>query len=151
LNGYTLLPKKQFYLLLIPLAILIFILSIEVMMRVKDVLMFEAWIGSAVNMPETTSRNELFDIYVTGNLALYFQKIVIPIGLSLHTYFAYVKLRINKLFVLMWFILGCGSLAYTIVGLKMNDIVMYVYILIYLIVIFTLLSLLEIINMREKS
>ena len=44
MKGYTAFPKKQFFLLLGPLAILIFILSIEVLMKGKDTLLFDAWV-----------------------------------------------------------------------------------------------------------
>jgi len=151
LKGYTILPKKHFYLILGPLAILIFILSIEILMRTKDVLLFEAFIASNTNIPDNLSSQELFNIYVTGNLSMYFQKIIIPIGLSIHTYFALIKLRINKLFVFMWTILAIGSLAYTITGLKFTNFLMYIYIVLYMVVVLTLLSLIDVISNSEQS
>lgn len=151
MKGYTAFPKKQFFLLLGPLAILIFILSIEVLMKGKDTLLFDAWVQKSNQLPDGASSQDLFSIYLTGQLSVYFQKIIIPIGLSIHSYFSYTKLRINKLFVFMWTILAGGSLAYSLVGLTLKNPLVYIYIVIYGIIIITLLSLLDVIFHHELS
>lgn len=151
MDGYTKLPKKQLYLILGPLGTLILLLSLEVMMMTSDPAIFEHWMESNKAMNPGFDEVGLFNIFISGNISLYFQKIIVPIGLSLHSYFAFVKLRIGKLFVFMWSVLLIGSLAYTIIGLNFGNVFMYIYIVIYIVVFFTLVSLLGIINNNERS
>lgn len=148
MRGYTILPKKYFYLIFIPIGILIFIMSIEVIIKVKDRTLFDAWVLNN-NFGSNHTESQLFNIYMTGNLALYFQKIIIPIGLSLHTYFSYVKIRINKLFVLVWTILLAGSYAYVFFDADFTDIFIYIYTILYIFIIFIVLSLIIVIDKSE--
>lgn len=152
MKGYTRLPKKHLYLILGAAGILIFLLSLEVMMKVKDVSMYRNWLREydVHNMMRTMTDSESFDVYLTVNLSLYFQKIIIPIGLSIHTYFSYIKLRLNKLFVFIWTVLLFGSAAYTLIGFDYRTIFPYGYIILYSIVIFTVLSLLTVIENSEN-
>ena len=143
MKGYTALPKKQFFLLLGPLAILIFIFSIEVLMKGKDTVLFDLWVQKTNQVSNKDNIQALFSIYITGQLSMYFQKIIIPIGLSIHSYLAYTKLRINQLFVFIWTILSGGSFAYSLVGLTLNNPFVYIYIVLYGIILITLLSLLD--------
>lgn len=152
MKGYTRLPKKQLYVILGIAGMLIFLLSLDVMMNVKDVNLYRNWlqdIGEQSRIKNITDKAYL-DAYVTTHLSLYFQKIIIPIGLSIHTYFSYMKLRLNKLFVFIWVVLLLGSAAYTLVGFNAQSILTYGYILLYTIVIITVLSLLTVIDNSEN-
>lgn len=142
MRGFTKLPLQKLYWILISLAVLVLLQSVEVMIRVKDVLVFEQWLEGNKDLFEMTqSREELFRIYVTSNLSLYFMKIIIPIGLAIHSYLAYSRLRVNGLFRFIWLTLILGSAAYTLVGMQSNNLFFFLYILIYSIVTFVLLSI----------
>lgn len=142
MRGFTKLPLQKLYWILISLAVLVLLQSVEVMIRVKDVLVFDQWLEGNKDLFEMTqSREELFRIYVTSNLSLYFMKIIIPIGLAIHSYLAYSRLRVNGLFRFIWLTLILGSAAYTLVGMQSNNLFFFLYILIYSIVTFVLLSI----------
>jgi len=151
LKGYTKLPKKHLYIIILTLGFIIFLLSLEVMMKVKDINMFNNWLKDNKQYTIANLENaDLFNTYISINLSLYFQRIIVPIGLGIHTYLAYVKLRINKLFVFIWTVLLIGSILYTVVGLKNLAVFSYMYIGLYIIVIFTVLSLLTVIEKCEN-
>lgn len=121
-------------------------------MKVKDMNIFNDWLNDNKQYAGTnTTKTELFNIYVSMNLSMYFQKIIVPMALGIHTYLSYTKIRINKLFVFIWTALLIGSVLYTIVGLENFTIFTYMYIVLYIIVIFTILSLLTVIDKSEKS
>ncbi|GMQ57059.1 hypothetical protein AN1V17_14540 [Vallitalea sediminicola] len=151
MKGYTKLPKKQLYLIILSLGVIIFLLSLEVMMKVKDINVFNNWLKDNKQYTVTNLENtELFNTYISINLSIYFQRIIVPIGLGIHTYLSYVKLRINKLFVFIWTVLMIGSILYTVVGLDNLAVFSYMYIGLYIIVIFTVLSLLTVIEKCEN-
>lgn len=139
MKEYVKLPIRKFYFILIPLGILILLLSLEVMIQVKDIDLFNIWMN---NLPdEGLTEQELFNIYVSGHLSMYFVKIIIPMGLSIHAYFSYTKIRINYLFVFIWTVLLVGSLAYALMDFRVDSVFTYLYLIIYAIVITTVLSL----------
>lgn len=151
MKGYTKLPKKHLYIIILTLGSIIFLLSLEVMMKVKDINMFNNWLKDNKQYTIANLENaDLFNTYISINLSLYFQRIIVPIGLGIHTYLAYVKLRINKLFVFIWTVLLIGSILYTVVGLKNLAVFSYMYIGLYIIVIFTVLSLMTVIEKCEN-
>lgn len=151
MKGYTKLPKKHLYIIILTLGFIIFLLSLEVMMKVKDINMFNNWLKDNKQYTIANLENaDLFNTYISINLSLYFQRIIVPIGLGIHTYLAYVKLRINKLFVFIWTVLLIGSILYTVVGLKNLAVFSYMYIGLYIIVIFTVLSLMTVIEKCEN-
>lgn len=151
MKGYTKLPKKHLYIIILTLGFIIFLLSLEVMMKVKDINMFNNWLKDNKQYTIANLENaDFFNTYISINLSLYFQRIIVPIGLGIHTYLAYVKLRINKLFVFIWTVLLIGSILYTVVGLKNLAVFSYMYIGLYIIVIFTVLSLLTVIEKCEN-
>lgn len=150
MKEYTKLPKKQLYLILVPLGILILALSLEVLMNVKDYELFTQWMARIQN-DESFSEEELFNIYISGNMSMYFIKIIIPIGLSIHTYFSYTKIRINKLFVFMWTVLLVGSAAYALAGFNLTSVFSYIYIVLYAVVIYAVLSLSTVISNNQQT
>jgi len=148
MTAYVKLPKKQLYGILVCCAVVIFAASLEVLFRVKDMALFEAWLdfqtASGLDLPGTD-----FNTYVSLQLGAYFMQIVIPISYALYAYFAYTKIRINQLFVFIWAVLVLGSLAYSAVGSGFNSIFMYLYIPTHLALLYFTLSLTQVI--REYS
>ncbi len=141
MNTYSKMPKKQLYIILFAVASVILFASVEVMIKVKDLTLYETWAKSTMGITESS-----FNIYVTAQLSAYFTKIIIPMILGIYTYLAYIKIRVNSLFVFMWSILIIGSLGYNISDLNYGSIFFYGYILGYLVLLFTVLSLLQIIQ-----
>lgn len=133
------------YIILISLSFIILVMSLEVMMRVKDVALFDLWYTNQVEL----SRQAAFSVYVTGLLSVYFQSVIAPIVFGIHTYFAYVKIRVNKLFVFMWTVLLGGGLAMVIVNIQFDSIFYYIKVILYMILIGTVLSLIGVINQSK--
>jgi len=152
MKSNTKLPVKQLYLILVPCAIIIFSSSIETLMRVKDLNLFQEWLLTLEQLGESQlSQNQAFDAYVTGNLINFFLKISIPISLSINSYFAYTKLRINQLFIFIWTVALLGGLAYTLVELSFYSVFYYIKIAGYLFLVVIILSLINIINESKLS
>lgn len=148
MDSNTKLPKKHMYFILVSLSFMIFSISMETMMRVKDLAMFDSWL---LMQPEVEITREAgFSIYVTLQLSRYFQFVVVPMALGIHTYFAYVNIRINKLFVFMWTVLLGGGAAYIGIEKQFTSVFYYVNLGIYMILIVTILSLLSVIDQRKN-
>ena len=72
LKSYVKLPKNKFYIILI-FSILIFSISLETMIKVKDVGLFKKWmISSKEIINETLSYEEYFNAYLIMNLSMLF-------------------------------------------------------------------------------
>lgn len=144
MNSYTKFPKRQLYIILIAVAFVIFISSIDVLMRVKDQTLFELWKSAVVNSgayPE--GFNPTFDDYAGAEMFRYLFKIAIPMGFGLLTYITYQKLRLNRLFIFIWTVLLAGGMAYTFFELNFGSVFYYLVIAGYLVLIITVLSLTE--------
>lgn len=141
MNTYAKLPRKHLYIILFTIASVILFASIEVMIRVKDLNLYETWANNTIGINDSS-----FNIYVTAQLSSYFTKIIIPMIFGIYTYFAYIKIRVNSLFVFMWSILIIGSFGYNISDLNYESIFFYGYIIGYLVLLLTVLSLLQIIQ-----
>ncbi|MBS4535511.1 hypothetical protein GOQ29_07735 [Clostridium sp. D2Q-14] len=138
------LPEKKLYIILILCAIIICLNSIEVMMNVKDIELYEEWISNQEDIED-------YELYVTWNLSYYFIKIIIPMVFGIYTYFASKYIRINRIYVYIWSILLLVSFIISLIELKFDSIFYYISILSYIILIFTLLYLIKFINNRENS
>ena len=135
-------PQKKFYILLVTIALLIFALSMEVLMEVKDQGLFLQWFEDVQSQEDfLISQEEAFDTYVSGHILLYMLNLVIPLGFGLHTFFAYQKKKINSLFIYLWFVMLMGGMAFTLIGWNFNSLFYYVRLLAYLLLIVTTLSL----------
>ena len=73
MKSYVKLPKNKFYIILIFCSILIFSISLETMIKVKDVGLFKKWmISSKEIINETLSYEEYFNAYLIMNLSMLF-------------------------------------------------------------------------------
>lgn len=126
------LSKKQFYIVVGLCAVIILANSLESMIKVKDLGMFEMWLSSSLNKAATMSeREELYRTYITMNLSNFFVRIITPIGLALHTYYALVKTGVNKSYVMIWILLLIGSIAFTIFNESLVSIFLIISMLSY--------------------
>lgn len=146
MNTNTKLPTKKLYLILLSCALIIFITSLETMLRVKDSTLFDNWLSSNQLVGD---KAQFLNDYISINLSIFFSKIMIPVIFAIYTYYAYIKIRINQLYVFIWTVLNLGGLAYTVIELRLDSMFYYINILGYIIMLLTLLSLVDII--REKK
>ena len=99
-------------------ALIIMANSIETFIKVKDVGLFELWFtGSNLN-PEVAvlSENAAYSVYLNMCLSVFLIKVITPVAFALNTYFAFIKLRVNKLFVRVWALLLIGLFAFNLIG-----------------------------------
>jgi hypothetical protein len=141
------LPLKQLYIILIACSLIIFLSSIDVLMRVKDISLFENWVKDQVLLGDPSTH---LNQYVGLNLSLFFMKIIVPVSFAIYSYAAYVKIKINQLYVLIWTILNIGGLAYTAFDRQHTNILYYVIIFCYILLVLTLLTLIDVIR-ESKS
>lgn len=148
MKGYTKLPKKQLYFILVSCAVIIFAASLETMMRVKDLTLFNQWYSDISMYYEELqyTQDQMFNAYVTANLSYFFLTIIVPVIYGIHAYYAYIKLRISGIFIFLWVILSVGALAYTVIEYNFNSLFYYVRIISYLVLIITTLSLTSAVN-----
>ncbi len=142
------LPVKQLYIFLTACALIILSSSLDVMIRVKDLNLFDQWrLASGIE----ADLNDLFNAYVTISLSIYFFKIIVPIIFGIYSYFAYKKIRVNQLFVFIWTVLNLGGLAYVLVERQYGSVFFYLSAVGYLINVITLLSLMDVIKLKNSK
>jgi hypothetical protein len=91
----TLLPKKQANILLITICILLLSITLDTFMRVKDSTLFDAWYSQLMADGIEMSLETGFSMYISSNLSRYFFFILVPMAMGIHTFFAFIKFRIN--------------------------------------------------------
>lgn len=109
--------KKVFYLIVGLCTVIIMANSIEAFIKVKDLGLFETWLANPkLNIDRSQNTNQIYSIYLTMCLSIFIMRIITPVALSLNTYFAFIKTKVNKLFVLIWIILLIGLFIFTSIG-----------------------------------
>jgi hypothetical protein len=109
--------KKMFYLIVSLCTAIIIANSIEAFIKVKDLGLFETWLANPnLNIDRSQNTNQIYSIYLTMCLSIFIMRIITPVALSLNTYFAFIKTKVNKLFVLIWIILLVGLFIFTSIG-----------------------------------
>ncbi len=141
------LPKKQLYIILILCSIIIFSVSIDTLIKAKDIELYRKW-KDDIKSRNISSVDTSLEGYISNNLVSLFSKIVVPLFLSLNTYFAYTRTRINSLFIIVWSMLILASIIDTFLELSIYSVFYYIKIVSYIILLFTILSL---IRLKEKN
>ena len=135
------LPKRKLYLILIFASLQIMSISLDTMIRVKDIYLFEEWlIVNEIAANSEYELNQFFNSYLIIGLASMFMKVIVPIALSIHSYFAYTRIRINRLFIFIWSVLLLGGLALELISLNFGSIFFYINSIAYIALIFTILN-----------
>ena len=147
MNSYTKLPKKQLYSILLLCSIIILSETLTVMIKVKDINLFKVYLiklGFTLDLGSLYS--EHFSSYVAMNLSYFFFNILITVIIIIHSYIAFISIRISKLFVFIWTVLVRGALAYTKLGFNFQSIFYYINITCYIFLLITILSLNKVID-----
>lgn len=110
--------KPIYYLIASLCAVIIMANSIEALIKVKDNGLFDLWLSNpnlSIDKAQQ-SKEQLYSIYLTMCLSVFFIRVITPIALAINSYFAFVKLRVSKIFVQIWVILIIGLFAFTALG-----------------------------------
>ncbi len=140
----TKLPKKHFYLIVVSCAVLIFLESLQVLMRVKNPDGYTLWQQLAVG-------DTSFPVYVASEMSYFLMKVLTPMMLGVYAYIAYTKMRIGQLFVFIWTVLMMGGLAYTVIEWDITSGIYYIKLATYLLSIGSILSLIRVIKEQRES
>ena len=147
MDRYTKLPKKHLHIIAILCFLLVLFISIETIIRVKDIKLFENFLASNKNiLEEGMSRDDLYSNYLLLNLSKFVFKLVAPLFLSIHSYFTYKYLRMSPLFIYLWIITLLGSLSYIVLERDFYSIFYYIDIFLYILLIISILSLKRVSN-----
>lgn len=145
--------KRSFYIIIGLCAVIIIMVSLETILMVKGNEIFELWKSNPklVDKVVGSSVEEMYSIYLTMCLSMFFIKIITPIALTINTYFAFVKLRVNKLFVQIWIVLLIGLFAFTAIMENFYSIFFIVSTASYLGLVIVMLYFLVSINKRKNE
>lgn len=143
--------EKNYRPILIFTSLLILSISLESLFRVKDISFFEEWMDfNNISMDSEYSLEEVFNSYLVLNIINMLIKIVIPVALSIHSYFAFTRIGINQLYIVVWMIFLSVGLVYEIIGLNYGSIFFYINIIGYIILIIKIFSFNSLINNPNK-
>ena len=134
------LPKKAFYRIVSGCGILIILASLEILAKAKDLdyyNYFNQGLQSQGNPAITYSE------FIVSMLATYIGRILLPVGLGLSTYFAFIKIGYNRVFIFSWGIFTLAALAFHVLSLELNSSFYYLFIVIYLVLFVFLFRLKE--------
>lgn len=134
------LPKNAFYRIIILCGILIVLASIEILAKAKDLDYFN-YVNQGL---EAQGRLAMaYGDYIVSMLAVYFGRIILPVGLGLNAYFAFIKIGYNRIFIWSWGIFTIAALLFHLLSLELNSIFYYLFIVLYLLLSVVLFGLRE--------
>lgn len=131
------LSTKHFYLIILACGIIILCEALQVMIRVRTPENYQQWLQEVGEVAGSS-----FQVYLAVQLSYFMGKIVTPMMLGLHTYIAFVKIRVGKLFVFIWVVLMLGSMAYTLVEWTMKSPFYWIKLISYILAVTTILNVL---------
>ncbi|MCI9070348.1 hypothetical protein [Clostridium sp.] len=117
-------PKGTFYTIAAICAVTIMFTSLEMLIKAKDTSLFNMWLSNG-NLGEdllTQTTNQLYSTYLNICIATFFVRVITPIAVLIHSYFTFTRLRVNKLFVMIWSVVLVGAFALTILTEKFYSI-----------------------------
>lgn len=138
------LPKNAFYRIIIVCGLLISLASIEILAKAKDLDYFN-YVNQSLQSQGTPVMT--YGDFIVSMLAVYVGRILLPVGLGLNTYFAFIKIGYNKIFIWSWGIFTIAALAFHLLSLELNSIFYYLFIVIYLLLAIFLFGL----NQSDKQ
>lgn len=136
-------PKGIFYGIIGICALIILSLSLEAMIKAKDTTIFDMWLSNPnlnkAMMGETI--DEIYSTYLSMCLSNFFIRVITPMGVAIHSYLTFTKLRVNKLYVILWTVLLIGSFGFSIIGESFYTIFFLIYSIGYIALILMILYL----------
>lgn len=142
------LPKEDYYRIVITCGLLIILSSIETLAKVKDLEYFHYVNSSLLGQGE---REIAYGDFVVSMMAAYISRILVPVGLGLNSYFAYVKSGISNIFIWSWGIFTFAALAFHILSLELTSLFFYLIIILYILLLLFLIRLSDRITAQRRG
>lgn len=111
-------PKGIFYIIVGICAAIIMFTSLDIIFRTKDIDLFNMWLSSPniISKFSGETTEQLYSTYIQMNLSIFFVRVVTPMAVAIHTYYTFTKLRVNKLYVVLWLLILIGSFLLSSLG-----------------------------------
>ncbi|MEN8078090.1 hypothetical protein ABFP60_14080 [Clostridioides difficile] len=109
-------PKGTFYTIVAICAVVIMLTSLEILIKAKDADLFNMWLSNG-NLGEdllSQTTDQLYSTYLNVCISTFFVRVITPMAVAIHSYFTFTKLRVNKLFVIIWSVIIIGAFALTV-------------------------------------
>lgn len=109
-------PKGTFYTIVAICAVVIMLTSLEMLIKAKDANLFNMWLSNG-NLGEdllSQTTDQLYSTYLNICISTFFVRVITPMAVAIHSYFTFTKLRVNKLFVIIWSVIIIGAFALTV-------------------------------------
>jgi len=138
------LDKRDFNIIMLIIFVLFMVLSLEMLFIVKDISFFDKWYQLMIDtngIAAATSKSDAFNLFISTNINIYVTRAIIPFFFILHTYFAYTKIGINKLYIYFWTAMFLTQLFVTGLSMDLTSIIYYIKLSIYIIMSIRLISL----------
>ena len=147
------LSKKNFYIVVMLCATIILMVSLETILMVKDNGMFELWSSNPnlVDKIGTSDAQEMYSVYLTMCLSMFFIKVITPMALAINTYLSFIKLKISKLFVQTWVVLLIGLFIFAALMEKFYSIFFMINTIAYLLLLIKIICFWVAINRRKNE
>lgn len=127
------LDRRGFYIIAVICALLILSYSIEALVKVKDVEMFNKWHQETYPGEQILTTN--FSTYLVGNMAEYFLKTALPTSIALTAYFAIGKSKSFGTMTFVWLVISSGGFIFHLLQLDFYSFFYYIGIVLYIILI----------------
>lgn len=111
-------PKSIFYIIVGICSVIIMLTSVDMLLRAKDTGLFEMWL-STTNFNQDflmQTQEQIYGEYIQMNISLFMVRVIAPMGIAIHTYFTFTKLRVNKLYIVLWSLISIGTFMMTSLG-----------------------------------
>lgn len=111
-------PKGIFYIIVGICGSIIMLTSLDMILRTKDIELFNMWLTNPSINAEVSvqTTEELYSTYIQMCLSIFIVRVVTPMAIAIHTYFTFTKLRVNKLYVVLWSLVAIGSFILSSLG-----------------------------------
>ena len=111
-------PKGIFYGIIGICSLIILSISLEAIIKAKDTTIFDMWLSKPNLNTAIIGRTieEKYSTYLSMCMSNFFIRIITPMGVAIHSYLTFIKLRVNKLYVIIWTVLLIGSFGFSIIG-----------------------------------
>lgn len=109
-------PKGTFYTIVAICSVVIMLTSLEMLIKAKDANLFNMWLSNG-NLGEdllSQTTDQLYSTYLNVCISTFFVRVITPMAVAIHSYFTFTKLRVNKLFVIIWSVIIIGAFALTV-------------------------------------
>lgn len=109
-------PKGTFYTITVICTVIIMLTSLEMLIKAKDVNLFNMWLSNGNLGQDLLSQttDQLYSTYLNVCISTFFVRVITPMAIAIHSYFTFTKLRVNKLFVIIWSVILIGAFALTV-------------------------------------